>query len=238
VVQARTSIEDAHTLHLYCADMTRPTSPDLTAAWTAVITWLEHQVPELRADLNPPASEAALARLERRLGHALPDHWHALYRLADGQRGEASGLFYGAGFLSLEEVADQWQVWRDLSTEPDVEASFQGRVSPPGAIRNRYIELGWIPFAHDGGGNHLGVDLAPGESGTVGQVLTFGRDVTHKVVVAPDLAGFLAWFAGQLQAENVRLVPAYEAGQGQALLLQRPPSEDFIGELPGLLGYV
>jgi cell wall assembly regulator SMI1 len=203
--------------------------------WTTLTTWLAEHVPEIRADLGVPASDAALAELERTVGQTLPADWHALYRLADGQRGEAAGLFYGAVFLSLEEVASEWGVWRDLSTEPDLEASFQGHVSPPGAIQNRYIQLGWIPFAHDGGGNHLGVDLAPGETGQVGQVITFGRDITHKVVVASSLAGFLAWFVGQVQAGNVRLEPAYEGGQ--ALLLQSPPSDDFIGDLPGLLGY-
>ena len=48
---------------------------------------------------------------------------------------------------------------------------------PAGHIRETYSNAGWIAIARDGGGHALGVDLDPGPMGTVGQVITFGRDI-------------------------------------------------------------
>ncbi|MEU6039954.1 SMI1/KNR4 family protein [Actinomadura sp. NPDC047616] len=35
---------------------------------------------------------------------------------------------------------------------------------------------GWIPFAHDGGGHYLAVDMSPAAKGRAGQVIRIGRD--------------------------------------------------------------
>ena len=38
-------------------------------------------------------------------------------------------------------------------------------------IKNQWLNINWVPFASDGGGNMKCLDLDPAENGTVGQVL-------------------------------------------------------------------
>ena len=69
---------------------------------------------------------------------------------------------------------------------------------PPNAVQKVYAHPSWIPMARDWGGNCLGVDLAPGPTGTWGQVIIFGRDYDCKFVVARSWAAFMATLADDL----------------------------------------
>ena len=66
-------------------------------------------------------------------------------------------------------------------------------------IRQVYWCNGWIPLAHDGGGNHVGIDLDPPKGGARGQVINFGRNERIKFVLAPTWDAFLAQLAGDLE---------------------------------------
>ncbi|WP_342662506.1 SMI1/KNR4 family protein [Deinococcus apachensis] len=76
---------------------------------------------------------------------------------------------------------------------------------PPGAVRPVTFSPAWFPFASDGGGNGLAVDLNPGPAGTLGQVITFGPDELTRLVLAPSLPAFLDWVADQIEAGRVTL---------------------------------
>ncbi|KAH7033139.1 uncharacterized protein B0I36DRAFT_348236 [Microdochium trichocladiopsis] len=71
---------------------------------------------------------------------------------------------------------------------------------PMGAVQRAYAHPAWIPLVRDWGGNNLAVDLAPGPTGTWGQVILFGRDYDTKYVVAPSWAAFLAVVADDLNS--------------------------------------
>ena len=77
--------------------------------------------------------------------------------------------------------------------------------SPANAIALQYANAGWVPLCDDYGGNHIGIDLAPGPAGVRGQVISFGRDEEEKVVIAASLGDFLLWFATQLERGNFRI---------------------------------
>lgn len=83
--------------------------------------------------------------------------------------------------------------WRqDLSQRQDC--------VPPNAVKKAYAHPGWIPLVRDWGGNNLAVDLAPGPSGTWGQIIMFGRDYDTKYVVARSWAAFLALVADDMNS--------------------------------------
>ncbi|KAK7749399.1 Cell wall assembly regulator [Diatrype stigma] len=87
----------------------------------------------------------------------------------------------------------QKQSWRqDLISRQDS--------VPPGAVQRAYAHPAWIPLVRDWGGNNLAIDLAPGPTGTWGQVILFGRDYDTKYVVAKSWAAFLAVFADDLNS--------------------------------------
>lgn len=71
---------------------------------------------------------------------------------------------------------------------------------PPGAIQRVYAHVAWIPLVRDWGGNNLAIDLAPGPTGTWGQVILFGRDYDTKYVVAKSWAHFLGVLADDLNS--------------------------------------
>ncbi|KAI9811805.1 MAG: Cell wall assembly regulator [Phylliscum demangeonii] len=73
---------------------------------------------------------------------------------------------------------------------------------PPNAVAKAYAHPGWIPLARDWGGNNIAVDLAPGPTGTWGQVILFGRDFDCKYVVARSWAAFLAMVADDLAGDK------------------------------------
>jgi cell wall assembly regulator SMI1 len=87
----------------------------------------------------------------------------------------------------------QSSTWRqDLQSKQDS--------VPQGAVQRVYAHPAWIPLVRDWGGNNLAVDLAPGPTGTWGQIILFGRDYDTKYVVAKSWAAFIALVADDLNS--------------------------------------
>lgn len=150
--------------------------------------------------LNDGASEGELAEAERHLGQPLPLEWREIYRKHNGEK-KGAGVLGGLSWSPLAEMVSHWRGWKEL------EADFQeedGHFSePPGAVQECYIHSGWIPFAHDHAGNHLGIDLAPGPRGRQGQIICFGRDQEVKRVLFPSAHEFWRSVAEAFRAGRV-----------------------------------
>ncbi|WP_264775651.1 SMI1/KNR4 family protein [Deinococcus aetherius] len=174
-------------------------STDLPATLARLETWLSAHAPAIHAQLTPGVTGAELDALEAHTGLKLPEAYRILYKT----HGSWGGTF-GLGHMPLGSVLSSWNTWRDL--EPDSQET-EGHVShPPGAIKPQYINLGWIPLLEDRGGNEVGVDLKPGPTGKVGQIITYGRDEEHKYVLAPGLEAFLTEYVARLESGRVRVV--------------------------------
>lgn len=57
-------------------------------------------------------------------------------------------------------------------------------------IKEDYFNPKWVPIAHDGSGNYIGIDCDPGCNGTFGQIINFGRDEEYLYVLSKDIASF------------------------------------------------
>ncbi|MEX8495363.1 SMI1/KNR4 family protein [Sphaerotilus sp.] len=139
-------------------------------------------------DLNPPATDADIAALAQQLGATLPADYVQVLQQHNGQRGLADGLFDGQEFLSTQNVFAQWQIWQQLHDAGRFKAR---RPSPAPGVRGDWWNPRWIPFTHDGSGNHRCIDLAPAEGGTVGQVITVWHDTGERAL---EGASFGDWF--------------------------------------------
>ena len=139
-------------------------------------------------DLNPPATDADLTALQQQLGVTLPADYLQVLQQHDGQRGLADGLFDGQEFLSAQNVLAQWRIWKRLHDAGEFQAL---RSSPAAGVRDDWWNPRWIPFSHDGGGNHLCLDLDPAPGGAVGQVISLWHDSGERTV---QEASFGAWF--------------------------------------------
>jgi len=203
------------------------------AVWDRLLTWCRVNIPELAADLRPGCTDDELDEMERTIGQKLPPDVRAVYRQHDGQEGRTPGLVYGLTMLPLNRVLDQWRVWHDLLAEdPTInEAIGAGTSHPPDAIAVAYISDARIPLTYDGGGNHLGIDLAPGPAGTVGQIINFGADETNKYVLASSLLDFLEWLAGEYEAGRVEL---HRIRRNQVTIVRRPGWTHFMDAIPTL----
>jgi cell wall assembly regulator SMI1 len=205
-------------------------------SWSTIETWMKINIPEIFEALNPPASEANITELEKLIGQPLPEDYKELYRIHDGE-GEIVGAFIATPFSSLERVKINYKNWFDLFHEEGIQEAVSPLCEshPEGAIQKTYIDLGWIAFTEDGGGNHLGVDLNPGPNGTYGQVINFGRDQEQKYVLAKSLSEFLAWFAARIEDGSIRAANAY--GSGVVMCFDDPQQQGTLRLLPKLLGY-
>ncbi|PRY13553.1 SMI1/KNR4 family protein [Kineococcus rhizosphaerae] len=166
---------------------------------------LERVVASVPGDplLRPPATVDQLDAAQEHLGRPLPADVRALYLLHDGQVQHrhddprwAAGLLGGEPLLPLQDVLFHWDQWAGFEDETGLDEGVSSE--PEGFARAKYSLRGWIPLTHDGGGNHVGIDLDPDVRGTVGQVLLFGRDDEWHRVLAPSLRSYLEQLADLL----------------------------------------
>jgi cell wall assembly regulator SMI1 len=156
--------------------------------WNKFEVWLSEHWPEGLAGLNPPATDQQIAELEKSLRVVLPEDYVTCLKIHNGQSQEIGGLFDGSEFLSTDEILVQWSVWKELLDSGE----FAGINSDPATgVKNDWWNARWIPFTHNGGGDHLCLDLAPETSGSSGQVIAMWHDSSERELVAPN---FGTWF--------------------------------------------
>ncbi len=174
-------------------------------------TWLEEiksmlrgRLGSLESSLLPPASDADISQAEQAMNVTFPAELKQLYAIHNGELHSGPGLFFGLQFLTLGEMVNEWKIWSDLQDEY---ADMGDHYSIPSDwIKEQYINRQWIPFCHDGGGNHLGIDLDPGPDGIVGQVINFGRDEETKFVIARDIGQFIHFMHHTIACDNYTVV--------------------------------
>ncbi|MEW4369571.1 SMI1/KNR4 family protein [Paenibacillus kandeliae] len=170
-------------------------------------TWMEEIKSILRTELSsledfllPPAGDVEIAQVEQAMNLSFPEELKQLYHTHNGESRNGPGLFFGLQFLSLDEMLSEWKIWSDLQEEY---ADLGDHYSiPSGWVKEQYINRNWIPFCHDGGGNHLGIDLDPDENGVIGQVINFGRDEETKFVIARHLGEFIHFMRDTVREGN------------------------------------
>ncbi|BAZ51113.1 protein involved in beta-1 3-glucan synthesis-like protein [Nostoc sp. NIES-4103] len=163
----------------------------VSAYWLSYKEKVSRWFPEYYKHLNPPASEDEIRHLETVLGYEIPQEMKTLYRINNGETEEGKGIFYGLQFLSLCDVEQHWLCWKKI-----IEDGLEGfnefcTSNPEGMIQSVYANEKWIPLIYDWGGNHIGIDLAPGVKGSIGQIINFGRDEDEKYVLAANLGELL-----------------------------------------------
>jgi cell wall assembly regulator SMI1 len=153
--------------------------------YDAAIARIVEKARKAGVTLRPGAGEAALDAAEKALGRTLPEEVRAFYRHHDGTD---DYVVEGRELLSLERMADEWDIWRDLLERGDFGANDHGTPGP--GVQKRWWIWEWVPVTYDGSGNHHVLDLAPAKGGAYGQILSFWHDDDPRAVVGKS---FLAW---------------------------------------------
>ncbi len=95
---------------------------------------------------------------------------------------------YADGRFSVERKETDWNELIRFSCLPEK------------TIQLKYFNYKWLPLFHDYAGNYIGLDLAPAENGTKGQIIIFGRDESLMVVLANDLSSFFDWVLSAVES--------------------------------------
>ncbi|TCI93734.1 SMI1/KNR4 family protein [Tenacibaculum sp. M341] len=100
----------------------------------------------------------------------------------------------------IEKATDNWdelefKIFSDYKYEiirknEDWDTIMEFKSYPPKSILLKYFHYKWLPVFTDGGGNYLGIDLAPDIQGKKGQIIIFGRDEALMPVLAENLSSF------------------------------------------------
>lgn len=146
--------------------------------------------------LPPGASEAAVASAERALGATLPEEVRAFYRAHDG--GGEERHCGGHRLLSLNGMVAAWQSWKERLDAGELEEDEDDEPSnDEDDVRDAAWTPGWIPVTTDDEGNYLLVDLSPGATGRVGQIISLWDESPMRLVEGPSFLGWLsevAWY--------------------------------------------
>lgn len=161
-------------------------------------------IPNLDSFLNKGASEEELNSLEVFIGQKLPESFREFYKIYNGENEKYFGFMFGYGLLSIEQVIGELEFHRpDINNEREYEVnqhSYEFAV-----IKEKYYHEGWIPFAHDGGGNFLALDIQPEEKGKWGQIINFGTDEYIMYVIQPDFESILKLLIEKLKTGICKL---------------------------------
>ncbi len=155
-------------------------------------TLLHTQRPAYHAQLNPPATAADFAAFAATTGRPLPPLLQQWFGWHNGQRPSCSeNLTENYMFVPLDEMAETQRINQELLDA--------------GEFVPNWWRRDWWPLLHNGGGDHLCLDLEGTFTGRAGQMLTHWHDWEVRTVVFPS---FVAWLKA--------LVAAYEAGASEA----------------------
>lgn len=222
----------------------------IDGAWDDLESWWGDRFGEaFLAHLNPGATTADLEALEAVIGRPLPDDFMAAYRRHDGQAdmyeqdGEdklVPGLLFGLPLMPIEAVIEELANWRALREELEADGSLEEfdeeqASCPSGHVKPVFANPFWVPFADDGGGNFLAMDLDPDTQGHVGQVINMGRDEDVKYVIAPSFGAFMRHLADELKRGNFSLVED-EPGEWALNIGEPEGTEHYFDALPVLYG--
>src|SRR5215469_9178270 len=142
---------------------------DIAAAWERIGAWLRRNASDIHASLRAGASPAEVREIESALSCALPEPMVSSYLIHNGMRPGVGPLIAGWRLLSLAEIVQEWQRWKQLSDE----GVFTGMESDAAAqIQSDWWNAKWIPIGSNGSGDFACVDLDTPPTGALGQIIS------------------------------------------------------------------
>lgn len=141
--------------------------------WNWIEAWLQIAAPESLAHLYEGATEQQLQEVETALGLPLPADFKASWSLHNGT---AAFFFGGWGFLTLEEMTGAYRAERAFEDWPPT----------------------YIPFAADGAGGSLCVDMDASKGEQMGRIFFFDHEL-GEWVVASDFWSLMSGFVNDLE---------------------------------------
>jgi len=128
----------------------------------------------------------------------LPPELTEHFRIHDGEDEDEAWLLGSHSLLPLSAVVTYWRHEGELLASGAYGEECPVDEMPPQLAPVLWSSK-WIPFAYDGSGGYLHVDVSPGAAGTIGQVIQTTSDGEYRYV-APSLRAFFETFVLHLEA--------------------------------------
>lgn len=163
-------------------------SEPVAEALHAYIEAMTMYCPDFLTHFLPPAAPADIEALGSTLGFALPIQCARLLARHDGSG--VAMVVPDFVLLPARGIAQEWRCWEDLRISEFDPAGLD--CTPVGPVRgDSWWRPGWVPFAADGSGNFLCLDIDPAPGGAHGQVIAMYHDDDRRAVLAPSLDRWL-----------------------------------------------
>jgi cell wall assembly regulator SMI1 len=177
--------------------MTEPDS--VRRSWRRIAAWIQENT-DFNLEFDSGVTQNAISEFEDYLGRKLPsDFVKSLLTHASAKK--IIPCPYGLKAYSLLSIDEMIEVWLEMNDRYDrLFKSFDhGRVkSSPGVIQQWWAPY-WLPFATEGSGDFMCIDLCPTYPGILGQVLWVPHDSPKRLILADSTFDFLSELANNFE---------------------------------------
>ncbi len=179
-------------------------SVSVAESWQRIERWLGQHATSQAGSLAKGASAGQLQQLEAHLSVTLPGEFKQSLALHAGQKDDCDlipddgiGAFY---LLPIKDIPKEWkQLNRLLAT-----GEFKAMKAEAGrGVAPDWWNSAWVPFASNGAGDFLCIDLAPTPGGATGQVIRARHDDPARVVMVPSFGLWLAQLAETIEQGGI-----------------------------------
>lgn len=124
-----------------------------------------------------------IKELEIKLGHSLSENFKVIYKYLN----DKTNIIMGFSSITACDVLFIIEQAKKINDE----VLSNLLVINEGYIKEEYWNNGRVPFAQDGNGSYIILDLEPGEKGQVGQIIGFDSDYDKVFVISDSIEEFL-----------------------------------------------
>lgn len=143
-----------------------------------LIKVLMNKWPECKKCFSPGVNQQVLQELEGIVGFSLPTNFKGLYLEINGEK-QYIGSILGFELMSIEKIIREYKILQD--------APYSVMSNEMDKVKEGKFQKGWVPFADDGSGSFIVMDLEPASKGSIGQIITVDRDSDISYVLASSL---------------------------------------------------
>ena len=177
-----------------------PFMSTVTVSWNCIRRWINANAPDYPADFDKGARAAEIRAFEKTIGRKLPRDFASSLK----KHTTANGVFpapdriwtdMAYSMMPLDRMHDRWRMMNELYDSGEFTDRHGDTKTTRGVVQQWWAPY-WIPFADNGAGDYLCIDLCPTHPGHLGQVLW----VSHETSIRPCLATSMESFLEQLAA--------------------------------------
>lgn len=136
-----------------------------------------------------------IKEIELKLEHTFSENFKGIYKYLN----DKTNIIMGFSSITSDDILFISEQAKKINDE----VISNLLVINEGYIKDEYWNNGRIPFAQDGNGSYIMLDLEPGEKGRVGQIIGFDSDYDKVFVISDSIEEFLELILEQFKIGNL-----------------------------------